>query len=128
LPVPVLNRLPLDLTFAVIDADDMLTPAQGEEYEKKKCRGKHIEADGIKVAGSPAFNIFGGQKSRANHQVFDRAEELSVEMGDVVEEVGDDPPDGLLGFQILLSANMAIPPDQGSLTIQADLFLSFFAV
>jgi hypothetical protein len=46
-------------------------------------------------------------------------------MGDVIEKMLDEVPDGLFGFQVLLAALMAIAADDFGLAVQAVLLLSF---
>ena len=49
-------------------------------------------------------------------------------MGDIVEKVADKTPYRFFWLDIFLSAHMAIPPVQISITIQANFLMTFFTM
>ena len=58
-----------------------------EEYDKENCGSEYIHPDWMQVAGPFAFHVFAGKKTGFYDQVFQRAEEFSIEMGEVVKEM-----------------------------------------
>src|SRR5258708_5580008 len=75
-------------------------PLQGEKDNKKDSRSKHIHPDRIEIAHPPADHIFPRQEPGFSHQVFHRAEEFSVKMGNVIKKMLHQVPDSLFGLQV----------------------------
>ena len=98
---------------------------QREKQQKEKRRREDVHPDRVHITGPAPDHVFGGKKSRAKDQVFERAEEFSIEMGDVLEKMCDQVPDRLFGLNVLLPAHMAKPPLYFCLAIQAICFLPF---
>ena len=80
----------------------------------------------MQVACPPALDVFLRQEAWLCNQAFNRAEELTVEMRDIVKKMGYQSPYVFLGFYIFLSAMLAIPVCKMGTTIKADFLLSFF--
>lgn len=97
----------------------------GIEDDEEDGRGEDVHADGVEVGHPAAAHVFEGKEAGLFDQVFYRIEELPVEVGDIVEEVLDQVPDGLLGFEVLLAAFVAVAADDLRLAVEAILFLSF---
>ena len=68
------------------------------------------------------FHIFTRKKSWFDHQVFQRAEEFSIEMGEIIKEMRQQVPEALLRFYILLPAVMTIWANNFGAAIQTCLF------
>jgi hypothetical protein len=93
--------------------------------DKKDGGSKHIHPDRVQIGHPAPEHVFFGQKPRFSYQVFDRTKEFTVKMGDIIEKMLYQVPDSLLGLQVLLAADMAIPAVQFGLAVEADLFFSF---
>jgi hypothetical protein len=60
------------------------------------------------VAGTAANHVFPWQKTGFKNQVFNRSKKFTVKMGDILEEMRNQVPCRFLGFNIFLSADMAV--------------------
>lgn len=82
----------------------------------------------MQVTGAPAFNVLFGQKSGAGYKVSGSAEELTVEMGNVVKKVTDQTPYRFFWLNIFLTTHMTVASNHISITIQADFLVTFFTM
>ena len=65
------------------------------------------------------------QESGAEQQVFQRAEKLAVEMGNIVHKMCYQVPETLFGLDILLTAYMTIPSLNHGPAVKTVFLLSF---
>lgn len=79
-----------------------------KKYQKEDRRGKNVQPDGIEIGSTPTLHIFARQKAWFAQEQADSAEEFSVEMGDIVEEMGDQAPHCIARLTVFLAANMTI--------------------
>jgi hypothetical protein len=66
-----------------------------------------------------------GKIARFKKKVPQRTEELAIEMGDIIHEMRQQVPEAFMGFNIFLSAYMAIPSMNCCLAVETYFFLSF---
>lgn len=97
----------------------------GIEDNEEDGRGEDIHADRIEVGHPATAHVFEGEEAGFFDKVFYRVEELAVEVGNIVEKVLDKVPYGLFGFEVLLTAFVAVAADCLGLAVKAILFLSF---
>ena len=79
----------------------------------------------MQVARSSATDIFGRKKSGLDQQVFYGAEELTIEMREVIKKMSEQLPETFLGFNVFLSTVMTILSNNLRPTVQA---VSFFTL
>jgi hypothetical protein len=78
----------------------------------------------MQVTGSSTPDVFCRNKPRFNDQVLKSAKELSIEMGEIIKEMGNQMPETFFRLQVFLAANMTITANNFSPTIQTVFFLA----
>ena len=96
----------------------------GKEHKKEESRREDVHPDRMQVTRAPALHIFGRQKTRLEKKVFCAAEKITIEMGDVVKEVFQQPAKGFFWFDVLLAANVTISANYIAAAIEANLYFS----
>ena len=95
-----------------------------EENNKEESRSENVHPYGMQVTGSASLHVLRRNKPWFNDQVFYGTEKLTVKVGEIVEEMRYEMPDTFFRLKIFLAANVTIPTNHFSPTIQTVLFLS----
>jgi hypothetical protein len=88
-----------------------------KEDKEEYSGGKYVHPYRVQVACAPPPRILGRQKSRPGDEEPQGVKKLSIEVRDVVKKMYNQVPGGFFGFDIFLSANVAIRSMQGGITI-----------
>lgn len=104
---------------------DVMNFKHPKENDEEKGRSENVHSYWMQVARSSATDIFGRKKSRLDQQVFYGAEELTIEMREVIKKMSEQLPETFLGFNVFLSTVMTILSNNLRPTVQA---VSFFTL
>jgi hypothetical protein len=96
----------------------------GEEGKEEHGRDEDVHPDGVEIAHPATGNIFPGEESGAEDQIFYGNEELGIEVGDVGEKMPDDMPEAFIGFEIFLAAMSTISFFDGVPAVEAVFIMS----
>src|SRR5688572_4677178 len=73
----------------------------------------------MEIAGTTSLHVLGREKTRFKNKMMYCMEKITVEMGNVVEKMGDHVPEGLFRNHVFLPANMTVMSLHDRAAIQA---------
>ena len=78
----------------------------------------------MKITGASTADVLSRKKSWFYDEVFQRAEELTIEMREVVKEMSKQLPETFLGLNVFLPTLMTILSNHFGSTVQAVFFFT----